>query len=65
MHEKKNDFEHLRQGKKFVREYEGEFNQLRRIVGNNIDEEDLIRRFLGGMRVELRGRCSIITLFKE
>ena len=24
-------------------------------------EEDLIRRFLDGMRVELRGRCSVVT----
>ena len=61
LHEKKNDFEHLRQGTKSVREYEREFNQLRRFVGNNIDEEDLIRRFLDGMRVELRGRCSVVT----
>ncbi|XP_048624559.1 uncharacterized protein LOC106374025 isoform X1 [Brassica napus] len=61
LHEKKNDFEHLRQGAKSVREYEREFNQLRRFVGNNIDEEDLIRRFLDGMRVELRGRCSVVT----
>ncbi|XP_048593813.1 uncharacterized protein LOC125577102 [Brassica napus] len=61
LHEKKNDFEHLRQGAKSVREYEREFNQLRRFVGNTIDEEDLIRRFLDGMRVELRGRCSVVT----
>ncbi|WZZ70984.1 hypothetical protein YC2023_082354 [Brassica napus] len=61
LHEKKNDFEHLRQGAKSVKEYEREFNQLRRFVGNNIDEEDLIRRFLDGMRVELRGRCSVVT----
>ncbi|XP_048635110.1 uncharacterized protein LOC106428537 [Brassica napus] len=61
LHEKKNDFEHLRQGAKSVREYEREFNQLRRFVGNTIDVEDLIRRFLDGMRVELRGRCSVVT----
>ncbi|XP_048614481.1 uncharacterized protein LOC125587649 [Brassica napus] len=62
LHEKKkNDFDHLRQGAKSVREYGREFNQLHRFVGNNIDEEDLIRRFLDGMRVELRGRCSVVT----
>ena len=61
LHEKKNDFEHLRQGAKSVREYEREFNQLRRFVGNQIEEEDIIRRFLDGMRVELRGRCSVVT----
>ncbi|XP_056850703.1 uncharacterized protein LOC130500031 [Raphanus sativus] len=59
--EKKNDFESLRQGGKSVREYEHEFRQLHRFAGNGMDEEDLIRRFLKGMRVELRGRCSMAT----
>ncbi|XP_056861860.1 uncharacterized protein LOC130509700 [Raphanus sativus] len=59
--EKKNDFESLRQGGKSVREYEHEFRQLHRFAGIGMDEEDLIRRFLKGMRVELHGRCSMVT----
>ncbi|KAG5402931.1 hypothetical protein IGI04_009050 [Brassica rapa subsp. trilocularis] len=61
LHQKKNAFEHLRQGTRSVREYEREFCQLRLFAGNNFDAEDLIRRFLDGMRVDLRGRCSMVT----
>ncbi|KAG5388263.1 hypothetical protein IGI04_029804 [Brassica rapa subsp. trilocularis] len=61
LHQKKNAFEHLRQGTRSVREYEREFCQLRLFSGNNFDAEDLIRRFLDGMRVDLRGRCSMVT----
>ncbi|KAF3542928.1 hypothetical protein DY000_02007182 [Brassica cretica] len=61
LHQEKNAFEHLRQGTRSVREYEREFCQLRLFAGNNFDAEDLIRRFLDGMRVDLRGRCSMVT----
>ena len=61
LHQKKNAFEHLRQGTRSVREYEREFCQLRLFASNNFDAEDLIRRFLDGMRVDLRGRCSMVT----
>ncbi|XP_056860136.1 uncharacterized protein LOC130508578 [Raphanus sativus] len=30
-------------------------------AGNHFDEEDLMRMFLNGMRVDLRGRCSVVT----
>ncbi|KAF3540132.1 hypothetical protein F2Q69_00022122 [Brassica cretica] len=61
LHQKRNAFEHLRQGTRSVREYEREFCQLRLFAGNHFDGEDLIRRFLDGMRVDLRGRCSMVT----
>ena len=61
LHHKRNAFEHLRQGTRSVREYEREFCQLRLFAGNNFDAEDLIMRFLDGMRVDLRGRCSMVT----
>lgn len=61
LHQKRNAFEHLRQGTRSVREYEREFCQLRLFAGNHFDAEDLIRRFLDGMRVDLRGRCSMVT----
>ncbi|KAF2599881.1 hypothetical protein F2Q68_00012067 [Brassica cretica] len=61
LHQKRNAFEHRRQGTRSVREYEREFCQLRLFAGNNFDQEDLIRRFLDGMRVDLRGRCSMVT----
>ncbi|XP_048611554.1 uncharacterized protein LOC125585884 [Brassica napus] len=44
-----------------IREYEVEFNRLRMFAGDGITEEDLIRKFLGGMRVEIRNRCRVVT----
>ena len=61
MHQKKNAFEHLRQGTRSVREYEREFCQLCLFAGNNFDAEDLIRRFLDRVQVDLRCRCSMVT----
>ncbi|KAF2605478.1 hypothetical protein F2Q70_00025957 [Brassica cretica] len=61
LQQKRNAFEHLRQGTRSVREYEREFCKLRLFAGNNFDQEDLIRRFLDGMRVDLRGRCNMVT----
>ncbi|CAA7024259.1 unnamed protein product [Microthlaspi erraticum] len=54
-----NEFKDISQGNRDVRQYEAEFNRLRRFAGRYLDEEDLIRRFLKGMRVELRNRCML------
>ncbi|XP_048626107.1 uncharacterized protein LOC106423924 [Brassica napus] len=61
MDKKKSDFEHVSQGGMTIREYEVEFNRLRRFAGGGITKEDLIRKFLGGMRVEIRNRCRVVT----
>ena len=61
MDKKKSDFEHVSQGGMTIREYEVEFNRLRRFVGGGITEEDLIRKFLSGMRVDIRNRCRVVT----
>ncbi|KAL0722863.1 hypothetical protein Bca4012_037462 [Brassica carinata] len=61
LHQKRNEFQHLTQGGKTVRQYEHEFRELRMFAGNHFDEEDLIRMFLNGMQVDLRGRCSVVT----
>lgn len=59
LHQKRNEFQHLTQGGKTVRQYEHEFRELRMFAGTHFDEEDLMRMFLNGMRVDLRGRCSM------
>ena len=61
MDKKKSDFEHVSQGGMTIREYEVEFNRLRRFARAGITEEDLIRKFLGGMRVEIRNRCRVVS----
>nr|VDD29145.1 unnamed protein product [Brassica oleracea] len=61
MDKKKCEFEHVSQGVMSIREYEVVFNQLRRFAGGGISEEDLIRKFLSGMRVEIRNRCRVVT----
>ncbi|KAG5384582.1 hypothetical protein IGI04_036052, partial [Brassica rapa subsp. trilocularis] len=61
MDRKKCEFEHVSQGEMSIREYEVVFNQLRRFAGVGISEEDLIRKFLSGMRVEIRNRCRVVT----
>ncbi|KAF3559258.1 hypothetical protein F2Q69_00012488 [Brassica cretica] len=63
MDKKKRDFEHVSQGDMTIREYEVEFNRLRRFPGGGITEEYLIRKFLGGMRVEIRNRCRVVTYY--
>ncbi|KAF2559161.1 hypothetical protein F2Q68_00015362 [Brassica cretica] len=60
MDRKKSDFEHVSQGDMSIREYEVEFNRLRRFAGDGITGR-LIRKFLGGMRVEIHNRCRIVT----
>ncbi|KAL1225337.1 hypothetical protein V5N11_008996 [Cardamine amara subsp. amara] len=48
----------LRQGSKSVREYEAEFNSLKRYAGRDLDDERVqICRFMRGMRLELHNRC--------
>ncbi|XP_013594646.1 PREDICTED: uncharacterized protein LOC106302743 [Brassica oleracea var. oleracea] len=54
-----NDFENLCQGNKTVKEYKEEFNRLRRFARRRMDEQDLIRRFMNGLRVDLKNRCSL------
>ncbi|XP_033145497.1 uncharacterized protein LOC117133444 [Brassica rapa] len=61
MDKKKSDFEHVSQSGMTIREYEVEFNRLRRFAGGGITEEDLIRKFLSGMRVDIRNRCRVVT----
>ncbi|XP_056864077.1 uncharacterized protein LOC130511213 [Raphanus sativus] len=61
MDKQKSDFDHISQGEMSVREYERKFNQLRRFAGGGITEKDLIRRFLKGMRVDIRNRCRVVT----
>ncbi|XP_056850592.1 uncharacterized protein LOC108827423 [Raphanus sativus] len=61
MDKQKSDFDHISQGEMSVREYERRFNQLRRFAGGGITEKDLIRRFLKGMRVDIRNRCRVVT----
>ncbi|KAF2573125.1 hypothetical protein F2Q70_00003658 [Brassica cretica] len=64
MDRKKYEFEHVSQGEMSIREYEVVFNQLHRFAGVGISEEDLIRKFLSGMRVEIRNRCRVVTYHK-
>ena len=52
----------LTQGRRAVREYEEEFNRLRRFVGRELEDETVqVRRFIRGLRPELRTHCSIRT----
>lgn len=56
------DFLDLVQGRRTVREYEEELNKLRRYVGRELEDEVVqVRRFLRGLRVELRTHCSVRT----
>lgn len=55
-------FLYLTQGRRTVREYEEEFNRLRRYVGKELEDETVqVRRFFRGLRVELRTHCSVLT----
>ncbi|XP_056853032.1 uncharacterized protein LOC130502277, partial [Raphanus sativus] len=52
----------LTQGRRSVREYEEEFNRLRKYVGKELEDEKVqVRRFIRGLRVELRTYCSVRT----
>ncbi|KAG7548022.1 Reverse transcriptase domain [Arabidopsis suecica] len=52
----------LVQGNRTVREYDEEFNRLRRYVGRELeDEQSQVRRFIRGLRVEIRNHFLIRT----
>ncbi|XP_013633111.1 PREDICTED: uncharacterized protein LOC106338755 [Brassica oleracea var. oleracea] len=52
-------FQEIRQGTRNVRDYGDEFNRLWRFAGHYLSDHDLVRRFLKGMRVELRNSCNV------
>ncbi|XP_033138766.1 uncharacterized protein LOC117129307 [Brassica rapa] len=52
-------FQDIHQGTRNVRDYGDKFNRLRRFAGHYLSDHDLIRRFLKGMRVELRNSCNV------
>lgn len=50
----------LEQGSMSVREYEAEFNSLKKYAGREAEAEgSLVRKFMRGLRVDLRTRCKI------
>ncbi|KAG7567925.1 Zinc finger CCHC-type superfamily [Arabidopsis thaliana x Arabidopsis arenosa] len=52
----------LVQGNRTVRDYDEEFNRLRRYVGRELeDEQAQVRRFIRGLRIEIRNHCLIRT----
>ncbi|KAG7588696.1 Zinc finger CCHC-type [Arabidopsis suecica] len=52
----------LVQGNRTVREFDEEFNRLRRYVGRELeDEQAQVRRFIRGLRIEIRNHCLIRT----
>ncbi|XP_022553081.1 uncharacterized protein LOC111203525 [Brassica napus] len=53
------EFENLRQGNKTVKDYKEEFNRLRRFSRRRMEERDLIRKFMNGLRVDLKNRCAL------
>ncbi|KAF8051556.1 hypothetical protein N665_1705s0001 [Sinapis alba] len=58
----KSKFLDLVQGCRTVREYEEEFNRLRRYVGKDLEDEAVpVRRFIRGLRDELWTYCSVCT----
>lgn len=53
-------FLRLEQGTMTVREYEAEFNSLKKYAGREAESEiSLVRKFMRGLRVDLRTRCKI------
>ncbi|XP_023645695.1 uncharacterized protein LOC111832590 [Capsella rubella] len=52
-------FLELRQGTKTIREYDDEFTRLLRFTKTDHGEPELIRRFMRGLRANIRNRCSI------
>ncbi|XP_048627494.1 uncharacterized protein LOC125596362 [Brassica napus] len=53
-------FLNMTQGRMTVCEYKEKFNRLKRYVGKELEEEMVhIRRFVRGLRVELRTYCSV------
>lgn len=59
MDKKENDFRDIRHGTITVREYVLEFSRFRRFDGRVMDEQELIRRFMKGLHVEIHNRCTL------
>lgn len=59
MHKMESKFQDIRQGTRNVREYGDEFNRLMRFSGHYLSDRELVRRFLKGMKIELRNRCNL------
>ncbi|KAF8088546.1 hypothetical protein N665_0537s0001 [Sinapis alba] len=56
------NFLDLVQGPRTVREYEEEFNRIRRYVGKELEDESVqVRRFIRSLRVELQTYCFVRT----
>ncbi|XP_020875554.1 uncharacterized protein LOC110226932 [Arabidopsis lyrata subsp. lyrata] len=53
------EFLELRQGTMSIREYEAVFTRLRRFCVRNFGEQDMMRRFMRGLRADIRNRSSI------
>lgn len=50
----------LLQDDKIVREYEAEFNSLKKYAGRELEDGKVqVRRFMCGMRIKLRNRCIV------
>lgn len=49
----------LRQGAMSVRDYEREFNRLSRFAGREPGEQKAIRRFMRGLRPNIRNHCAV------
>jgi len=52
-------FQDINQGSRDVRKYGEEFNQLRRFAGRHMTEKELIRRFMKGLRIEIKNSCNV------
>ncbi|XP_018474603.2 uncharacterized protein LOC108845897 [Raphanus sativus] len=59
MDQMESKFQDIRQGSRNVREYGDEFHKLRRFAGHYLNDRELVRRFLKGMRIELRNSCNV------
>ena len=53
------EFSKLCQGNMTVRVYEAEFDRLSRFSSRALDEEELVRMFIRGMRIELQNHCEM------
>ncbi|XP_010451717.1 PREDICTED: uncharacterized protein LOC104733887 [Camelina sativa] len=59
MDQLKCEFLELRHGTMTVRGYDAEFTRLRRFIGREYSEQELICRFMRGLRADIRNRCSV------
>lgn len=53
-------FKDLHQGTMSVREYEEEFSRLSQFASSTLNKQELMRRFLNGLRMEFHSRCSLV-----